>query len=174
MLSYSFTPFPYCVSNPDAPHLSTLPPLHCTLPSDRSILLPWAFFSFQHFNILTSVSTRYPSPWPPHRTLSYFLSNPRTSVLAKLYPGLSCKPQTSLQLQSPWLGPSFEHSTFSLVLFISILWLNNRGEAWRAGISFLEKKQTNTNWQAWILRVALWILGAALGKRRVQPCKTSH
>lgn len=47
-------------------------------------------------------------------------------------------------------------------------------KAWRAEISILGKKIENTNWQAWILRVALWILDAALSKRPVQPCETSH
>lgn len=76
-----------------------------------SILLPPHLPS----SILIS-STRSQSPWPPLHTLSYFLSNPRTSLLAELYLGLSSKPHfTTHTLRSPWPGLVF-YKFYSLSL----------------------------------------------------------
>lgn len=140
-----------------------------------SILLPPHLPS----SILIS-STRSQSPWPPLHTLSYFLSNPRTSLLAEFYLGLSSKPHfTTHTLRSPWPGLVF-YKFYSLSLPFHLFFPphpRNKGEAWRAGISILKQrkqKKQNTNWQAWNLMAALWILSAALSKRLVQPCETSH
>lgn len=78
MLSHSSTPFAYCFSNPDARLLSQLFTRHCTFPSDHFHSVAPSF-PLQHF-------TRSPSPWPPHRTLSYLLSNPRTSSFGRNLP----------------------------------------------------------------------------------------
>ncbi len=130
------------------PLLSQLFPPHHTLPSDRFHSVAPSF-PLQHFNILTSVPTRSPGLWPPLRTHSYFLSNPRTSLSGQTLPGPLFQKADLIAtrtLQSHWLGSVFCAFNFlHLFLFISFssaLWLRTRGKAWRAGISILgEKKQ---------------------------------